>query len=516
VVQPVKAVVIVGGGTAGWLTAGLIAARHQARIKAGGFSVTLIESPDIRIIGVGEGTWPTIRSSLERMGVSETALFRECDAAFKQGGKFAGWTTGAADDAYYHPLMLPQGFAQLNLVPHWMSEARSQSFCDFVTPQGKLCDEGLAPKLITSPEYRALANYAYHLDASKFAPFLARHCTEKLGVRHVLADVVQVNQSESGDIDSVLTPQAGEISGDLFIDCSGFSALLIGKTLGVGFKDCGDILFCDTALAAQVPYETPDAPMASQTISTAQEAGWIWDICLPTRRGVGYVYSSRHSSEEAARETLQRYIGPQHRGLPAARKIPIRSGHRQTFWKNNCIAVGLAGGFLEPLESSAIVLVELSAKLIAEQVPANREIMDIVAKRFNDVTLYRWGRIIDFLKLHYVLTRRTDTAFWRDNVDPASIPERLKELLKLWKYHPPWFFDEFDRLEEVFPAASYQYVLYGMGFDSENSPEDTIDTELLASRLRQENERQTLELRSRLPKNRELLNKIHEYGLQPI
>ena len=513
--QPVKAVVIVGGGTAGWLTAGIIAARYQARMKAGGLSITLIESPDIKIIGVGEGTWPTMRASLEGMGVSETALLRECDAAFKQGGKFARWTTGAADDAYYHPLMLPQGFSQLNLVPHWMHAARTQSFCDFVTPQGKLCDDGLAPKVITSPEYRALANYSYHLDAGKFAPFLARHCTQKLGVRHVLADVVQVNQSESGDIESVLTPQAGEISGDLFIDCSGFSALLIGKTLGVGFKDCGDILFCDTALAAQVPYETPDEPMASQTISTAKEAGWIWDICLPTRRGVGYVYSSRHSSEEAARETLQRYIGPQHRDLPA-RKIPIRSGHRQTFWKNNCIAVGLAGGFLEPLESSAIVLVELSAKLIAEQLPANREIMDIVARRFNDVTSYRWGRIIDFLKLHYVLTRRTDTAFWRDNVDPASVPERLQELLKLWKYHPPWFFDEFDRLEEVFPAASYQYVLYGMGFQSEARPQDTIDTELLASRLRHENERQTSELCSRLPKNRELLNKIHQYGLQPV
>jgi tryptophan 7-halogenase len=513
-VQPVKAVVIVGGGTAGWLTAGIIAARHRARMQAGSFSVTLIESPNVKIIGVGEGTWPTMRASMERMGVSETDLFRECDAAFKQGGKFAGWTTGAADDAYYHPLMLPQGFAQLNLVPHWMHAGRGHSFCDFVTPQGVLCDEGLAPKLITSPEYRALANYSYHLDAGKFAPFLARHCRERLGVQHVLADVVQVNQCESGDIESLLTPQAGEISGDLFIDCSGFSALLIGKALGVPFEDCSDTLFCDTALATQVPYDTPDAPMASQTISTAQDAGWIWDICLPTRRGVGYVYSSRHSSEEDARATLRRYIGPQHE--LEARKIPIRSGHRRTFWKNNCIAVGLAGGFLEPLESSAIVLVELSAKLIAEQMPANREIMDIVAKRFNEVTLYRWGRIIDFLKLHYVLTQRTDTAFWRDNVDPATVPERLEELLKLWKYHPPWFFDEFDRLEEVFPAASYQYVLYGMGFQSEVPPEATVDTELLASRLRTENERQTLELRSRLPTNRELLNKIHEYGLQPV
>jgi tryptophan halogenase len=252
--------------------------------------------------------------------------------------------------------------------------------------------------------------------------------------------------------------------------------------------------------------------MPSQTIATAQDAGWIWDICLPTRRGVGYVYSSRHTTEDAARQTLRKYIGSE---LPA-RKIPIRSGHREIFWKNNCVAVGLAGGFLEPLESSAIVLVELSAKLLAEQLPANRHVMDIVAKRFNDVTMYRWGRIIDFLKLHYVLTRRTDSAFWRDNVDPATIPDRLKELLELWKFHPPWFFDEFDRLEEVFPAASYQYVLYGMGFASESSPEDIIDTELQAARMRQDIERQTTDLRSRLPANRDLLNKIREYGLQPV
>jgi tryptophan halogenase len=508
-------VVIVGGGTAGWLTAGIIAARRQAQIRSNGFSVTLIESPDIKIIGVGEGTWPTMRASLERMGVSETELFRQCDASFKQGGKFAGWTTGAEGDAYYHPLMLPQGFSQLNLVPHWFREGRGRSFCDFVSPQGRLCDEGLAPKVITSAEYKGLANYAYHLDAAKFAPFLARHCTEKLGVRHVLADVVKVNQRESGDIESLSTRQAGDIVGDLFIDCSGFSALLIGKTLGVPFKDCGDILFCDNALAIQVPFESPEEPMASQTISTAQDAGWIWDICLPTRRGIGYVYSSRHTTEEAARETLSRYIGPRHQHL-SARKIPIRSGHRATFWKNNCVAVGLAGGFLEPLESSAIVLVELSAKLLSEQMPACREVMDIVARRFNDVTTYRWGRIIDFLKLHYVLTKRTDSAFWRDNVDPATVPDRLQDLLTLWRYQSPWYFDEFDRLEEVFPAASYQYVLYGMGFETEVAPEDTVDTALAASRLLNENERITVEMSARLPKNRELLNKIYQYGLQPI
>jgi len=513
-INPVKHVVIVGGGTAGWLTAGVIAARHQGRMKSG-FSVTLIESPNVGIIGVGEGTWPTLRSTLEKMGISETAMFRECDAAFKQGAKFAGWTTGAADDGYFHPLMLPQGFTELNLAPHWLQSGEGMSFCQAVCPQEQLCEDGLAPKTITTPEYQSVANYAYHLDAGKFAPFLQRHCTEKLGVRHIPADVTSVNMAENGDIASVTTEQAGVIEGDLFVDCSGFRSLLLGKALGVGFKDCSDVLFCDTALAVQVPYPNPDAPIASHTLSTAHEAGWTWDIGLPTRRGIGYVYSSRHSSEDRAAEVLKNYIGPGHEQL-SFRKIPIRSGHRETFWKNNCVAVGLAAGFLEPLESSAIVLIELSAKLISEHMPVCREVMDIVAARFNDVTHYRWGRIIDFLKLHYVLTQRTDNKFWTDNVDPDTVPDRLKNLMKLWKYQSPWFFDEFDRLEEVFPAASYQYVLYGMGFRTEIDPLDHAATASKARQFIKENRDVTRQLRSRLPRNRDLLRKIHDYGMQPI
>jgi tryptophan halogenase len=513
-VQLIQNVVIVGGGTAGWLTAGVIAARHQGRIQKGTFSVTLIESPNVPIIGVGEGTWPTLRTTLEKMGVSETDLFRHCDAAFKQGARFARWTTGAEDDGYYHPLMLPQGFTQVNLVPHWLENEQGKSFCDAVTPQGALCDEGLAPKMITTPEYQAVANYAYHLDAGKFAPFIQKHCTMKLGVRHVLADVQSVNRCENGDIKSLTTEQAGEIPGDLFVDCTGFRSLLLGQALGVGFKACNDILFCDTAMAMQVPYETPDAPMASHTISTAHSAGWTWDIGLPTRRGVGYVYSSHHISDDEAEAELRRYIGPQAKGL-TPRKIPIRAGHRETFWKNNCVAVGLASGFLEPLESSAIVLVELAAKLISEQMPANREVMDIVAARFNDVNHYRWGRIIDFLKLHYVLTKRPEK-FWQDNTDPASVPDRLKNLLHLWKYQPPWFFDEFDRIEEVFPAASYQYVLYGMGFKTEVMAGDNSGTRSTAAGYMNENAAMTRKLRTQLPKNRDLVKKIHEYGLQAI
>jgi tryptophan halogenase len=511
---PVTNVVIVGGGTAGWLTAGVIAAKHRSRM-ATGFSVTLIESPNTPIIGVGEGTWPTLRATLSRIGVSETELFRECDAAFKQGGRFVGWTTGEADDAYYHPLMLPQSFSELNLVPYWLARGNGTTFCDAVCPQGHVCDAGLGPKKITTPEYEALANYAYHLDAGKFAPFLQRHCCEKLGVKHVLADVQHVTLTDSGDIRGLVTEQAGEIEGDLFIDCSGFRALLIGEALGVPFKNCSDILFCDTALAVQVPYDNPSAPVTTHTIATAQSAGWIWDIGLPTRRGIGHVYSSRHISDDEAEREFRAYLGPSGADLPV-RKIPIRAGHRETFWKRNCVAVGLAAGFLEPLEASAIVLVELSAKIIAEQMPVCREVMDVVASRFNATTDYRWGRIIDFLKLHYVISKRRDTVFWRDNADPATVPDRLKDLLELWQYQSPWFHDEFDRVEEVFPAASYQYVLYGMRYPTEVEPAALAGDARLAERAIRENATQSERLRATLPKHRELLRKIAEHGLQPV
>jgi len=512
--KPVRNVVIVGGGTAGWLTAAVIAAKHKDRMP-GGFTVTLVESPSTPIIGVGEGTWPTLRTTLSKAGVSETELFRECDAAFKQGGRFVGWTTGTSGDAYYHPLMLPQNFAQLNMVPHWLAGASQESFCDAVCPQGRICDAGLAPKTIATPEYEALANYAYHIDAGKFAPFMQRHCTEKLGVKHVLADVTHAVRSEDGDIHSIVTEQAGAIEGDLFVDCSGFRALLIGKEMGVGFKDCSDVLFCDTAMAMQVPYDSQSVAVTTHTTATAQTSGWIWDIGLPSRRGVGHVYSSRHISDDEAELELRDYIGPAADNL-TVRKIPIRGGHRVTFWVRNCVAVGLASGFLEPLESSAIVLVELSAKIIAEQMPVCREVMDIVASRFNATTEYRWGRIIDFLKLHYALSKRRDTAFWRDNVDPASMPDRLQDLLELWRYQSPWFHDEFDRVEEVFPSASYQYVLYGMEYETEVERGALGGEARLAERALRENAVHTDRLRASLPRHRDLLNKIAEHGLQPV
>ncbi|WP_095012057.1 tryptophan halogenase family protein [Tsuneonella mangrovi] len=515
--RPISKIVIVGGGTAGWLTAGTIAAVSRAQ-DAHPLQITLVESPNVPIIGVGEGTWPTMRRTLKRMGVRETDFIRQCEASFKQGAKFARWVTGDADDFYYHPLVLPQGYFETNLVPYWLEKTNDRSFSSRVCPQEHLCEAGLAPKKITTAEYDAVANYAYHLDAGKFAPFLQSHCIENLDVNHVLADVTGVRALNNGDIAAIETQQAGEISGDLFIDCTGMRSLLLGGHFGVPFKSCKDVLFIDRALAMQVPYEDLASPVVSHTISTAQKAGWIWDIGLQSRRGIGHVYSSSHCSDDLAENRLRAYVrslGHDPDAL-AARKISIEPGHREKFWAGNCVAVGLSAGFLEPLEASAILLIEIAAQFIAEQMPASRSAMDVVARRFNETFLYRWARIIDFLKLHYVLSKRDDDPFWIDNRREETVPESLRDLLELWHYQPPWH-DDFDRAVEVFPAASYQYVLYGMGFHTEASPRGLSPN--LASQAATLMERNEVEVRTMLgtlSPNRELLDKIVRYGLAKV
>jgi glycine/D-amino acid oxidase-like deaminating enzyme len=509
--RPVRSICIVGGGTAGWLTAGIIAARHAA-----GLQVTLVESETIGIIGVGEGTWPTMRSTLKKLGISETDFVRDCNVSFKHGAKFARWVTGEPSDFYYHPLMLPEGFPSFDLAPFWMrysAEHRdAPSFSNAVCFQEAVCELGLAPKMITTPEYAGVANYAYHLDAGRFAGFIRDHCVKKLGVRHIVDDVIGVVRSDGGDIDSVQTAKSGPLTADLFVDCSGFRSLLLGETMGVPFVDRSDVLFIDRALAMQIPYEDERSDITPYTVSTAQKNGWIWDIGLQSRRGVGHVYSSNHTSRDAALEELRAYVGDRHRDLQP-REIKITCGHRQTFWKGNCVAVGLAGGFLEPLESSALVLIELSAEMISGSLPATRETLAIIAKRYNQMTQYRWERIIDFLKLHYILSQRTDSKFWIDNRDPQSIPESLQEQMELWRHRAPGDQDFMSNCE-MFPAASYQYVLFGMGFRM-NTRDQSVDIGT-AQRAFAQNETLKARWTKTLPKNRDLLDKIKAHGLQRI
>jgi tryptophan 7-halogenase len=500
-------VLVLGGGSAGWLVAALLAAEHPE------LRITLIESPSQPSIGVGEGTWPSMRDTLRRIGLSETEFVRGCQVSFKQGSRFDGWATGAAGEHYYHPFMLPVGNGDTDAVPAWLAAEPAIAFADAVSPSPQLCDAGRAPKQVQTPEFGAVANYAYHFDAGLFGQALREHALQKLNVRHIVDHVDTVLTHQNGDIASLQTRGHGAVAADLFIDCSGLASRLIGEHFGVPLKSERDVLFNDAALALQVPYAQPDAPLAPVTIATAWAKGWIWDIGLPSRRGVGAVYSRAHASDDEAHVALQAYLdrtgAPAERGTP--RPLRFDPGYRERFWVRNCVAIGLSSGFIEPLEASALALVELSAQRLCDELPMTRAGMDAVARRFNDDFGYRWSRVIDFLKLHYALSQRDDSDYWRAHRNPATWPERLRELLPLWKLRPPARHD-FGRIDEVFPAASYQYILYGMGFRPDAATPSAV--KLQAGRACfDEAARQVRRLVPALPGHRALIQHILQHGL---
>lgn len=509
----VKRIVVLGGGTAGWLTAGVVAAEHCVHPQSS-IQITLIESPDVPTVGVGEGTWPSMRDTLRRIGISEFDLFSCADASFKQGSKFVNWRDGQQGDYYYHPFVVPRGYFDCNLVPFWQHNL-DLAFESAFSCQGQLCELGYAPKQNSTPPYAAVNNYGYHLNAGKFADLLKNHAIENLNVQYIADHVDEIIPTTDGDVRALRTRNSGLLEGDLFVDCSGLQSLLVGEFLKTPFVDKVEYLFNDRAIAVQVPYDQEDQAIFPATISTAQECGWIWDIGLPTRRGVGYVYSSLYSDEERALDVLHKYIENSANldfQTLKHKSLTIRPGHREKFWVRNCVAVGMASGFIEPLEASALAMVEFSASMIRDQLPANREVMDIVAKRFNERFTYRWDRIVDFLKLHYVLSKRGDTQYWKDNRSESSIPESLKELLALWEYNAPSRHD-FSRTEEVFPAASFLYVMNGMSRPSANMVSTKASSNYdLAKRFFEENKEVLAKFKAGLPSNRQAVEFMRQKG----
>ena len=511
----IRHILIVGGGTAGWLTACHLAKALGCHSNQA-YSVTVVESPDIPTIGVGEGTVPAIRQSLQQLGISETDLIRYCDASFKQSIRFDNWRQVKGSEAnYYHHVFDYPERQDVKLTPYWLNSSKQQSYADTVGIQSRLCDLGLAPKLISQPEYDGVANYAYHLDAAKFAALLTRHGVEKLGVKHLKAEVKQVLTAEDGSISALVTDNAGTLSADLYVDCSGFQSLLLGKALAIDFISKNDVLFCDSAIAVQVPYASVDAPIPSSTIATAQSAGWIWDIGLPSRRGVGYVFSSKYQSAEQAEQELRSYIGAQHIEL-SYRSIPMRVGYRERFWQKNCVAIGLSQGFVEPLEATGLLVYDACARMLADILPSHQKQLDAAAAQFNQHVRYAWDKVIDFIKLHYCLSDRDDTAFWRDNRDKATIPLGLQQKLTHWQHQLPSPYD-FPSRFEIFHLDNYLYVLYGMGFHTDVSAmQHRIQHSEQAAQLVASHNHYLQQARQALLPHRQLLERIKQYGLATI
>lgn len=465
-----RSILIVGGGTAGWLTAGYLA-RFFDVARNPHIRITVLESPEIGIIGVGEGTFPTIRNTLRYIGIDETRFVRATSATFKQGIRFDNWVrppVAGRDDHFLHPFEAPYHAEGHSLVAYWLlqDERTRPSFAEAMTIQNRVAEAGRAPKGPGEGDFAGPLNYAYHFDAMRMAEVLAEHARQ-LGVGHLQGLMTGVElDTESGAIAHVVTREHGNLEADLYVDCSGFRAELISGALDVPFKPVGKVLFTDRALACKLPYEQADAPLPSYTVAAAHAAGWTWDIGLAGARGIGCVYSSAHMSDDEAAQELARYTGGRSLDV-AARRIPFESGYRTRPWEKNCVAVGLAGGFLEPLESTGVLMIEAAAAMIAELFPHYGP-ADGPARRFNELMAARYEAIVAFLKLHYCLSRREEP-FWRDNAEPSSIPERLRDLLEQWRYRPPSRFD-FVLDHESFAYFNYQYILYGMEFRTDLNP----------------------------------------------
>ncbi|MES2902337.1 MAG: tryptophan halogenase family protein [Pseudomonadota bacterium] len=499
----IKRIAIVGGGSAGWLAANHLGA---ALTLDPDIEITLIESEDVPIIGVGEGTVPLIRDSLEKFGIAEVDLIADCDTTFKHGIKFVDWLNPAkhgANNFYYHPFSpaFPAGY---DVTAFMLANREQRPFSD-VGPGLAPCEAMRSPKLISSPPYQGELGYAYHVNAHKFAQLLARNAQEKFGVIHKLATIVGATQHDDGAIAALVLKSGETIEFDFFVDCSGFASVLAGGVLKIPFIDKSHQLLTNTALVQQVSTQDSD-PIPPYTKATAHAAGWIWDIPVTNRRGTGFVYSNAHMSDDVAAQTFAQYLGISSSAF-APRKIPMTIGYRQQFWSKNCISLGLAQGFVEPLEATSIFLTDISAALFATNFPRFTDDIDVLKKHCNEVVAYWWERTIDFIQLHYHISDRSDSQFWIDNAQSSTVSDTLQERLARWRLSSPKrsdFFSSFD----LFDATSYSYILYGMKFDTRQA--------LLSREQAQESAEQLMAVKQRsdqlvatLPDHREWLTRLN-------
>ncbi len=421
---PLRKIVIVGGGTAGWMTAaGLsrVFSKHDLTIE-------LIESDQIGTVGVGEATLPHLRFFNERLGIDEAEFMSRTSATFKLGIEFRDW--GRIGDSYIHPFGEYGREVRGVEFHHYWLKARQGGWPgridEFSLPvimaeQSRFGFPDQDPRSVMSSY-----SYAYQLDAGLYATFL-REYAEANGVVRTEGKIVDVSLApESGNVAAVVLERGGEISGDLFVDCSGFRGLLIGQALGAGFEDWTDYLPCDRAIAIPCEMTMENVPY---TRATAREAGWQWRIPLQHRVGNGYVFSTRFTDDERAREVLLDSL----EGKPLAdpKFIGFKAGKRDAQWVKNCVAIGLSSGFLEPLESTSIYLIQAGVTALAELLPG-RDIEDADIREFNRVMDLEYERVRDFLVLHYHATERRDSPFW-DYVRTMDIPESLAYKMELFR-----------------------------------------------------------------------------------
>jgi tryptophan halogenase len=414
-----RSIAIIGGGSAGWMTAAAL-----ANALGDSLAITLVESDEIGTVGVGEATIPPIKAFNAMLGIDETEFVKATGATFKLGIEFDGW--GAPDSRYFHPFGTHGAdFDRVGLHHWWVRQhlaGDSTPFDDYSMCKALAQENRFGPPADNPRDVRSTHAYAYHFDAGLYAR-LMRGYAEKRGVTREEGKVVDVARDpQSGRIAHVRLADGREIAADFFVDCSGFVGLLIGRALGVGYQDWTQWLPCDRAIALP---SVNNGPLTPYTRSTAHAAGWQWRIPLQHRQGNGHVYCSRFTSDEAAETVLRANIEGE--VLADPRVLRFTTGRREKAWSDNCVSLGLAAGFMEPLESTSLHLIQMGIERLIRLLP-DRHHDPLNAEEFNRATVNEWERIRDFLILHYHANSRPEP-FWRACA-AAPIPDELAYKLK--------------------------------------------------------------------------------------
>lgn len=438
-----RRVVIAGGGTAGWLTAIALVTQLGALID-----LTLVESDDIGIVGVGESTIPTTRAFHGLVGIDEAAFVRATQATFKLGISFENW--GRVGDSYFHPFGTVGRSVRLADFQHFWLEARQRGIASDYADYSLEATAARAQRFALGGD-PALA-YAYHLDATTYARFL-RSRAEPAGVKRIEGRIEQVERDgETGDIAALVLASGERVPGDLFIDCTGFRALLIDGALDTGFEDWSDWLATDSAFAVQTELVGPPVPY---TRAIAHGAGWRWRIPLQHRVGNGLVFASAYMAQDEARGTLLRSLDAA--PLFDPRLIRYRTGMRREMWNRNCVAMGLAAGFIEPLESTSIHLVMSAVTRLIQGFPFDRA-AEALRTRFNAQAREEWEHVRDFIILHYATTDRDDTPFWK-RCATMALPDSLARRVALFRESAA----AYQAQDELFRVDSWVSVMLGQG-----------------------------------------------------
>jgi len=508
-INPVSSIILVGGGSSGWMTA--LYLNRLYNIEKHTVDITVIESKDIGIIGVGEATVHSIRFFFAAMGLDEAELLRETNATLKMGIMFNNWMkpVDGKTHQYFHPFEHVQIGPGLDISSRWLLSDRKkyERFDQGASLSAHLIEQGHSPKMNGARPYEGVVPYGYHLDATLMSRFLRKKAIEA-GVVHIEGTVTQVNTCQE-NIVSIET-EYGVHQADIFIDSTGFKGLLINQLKAGNWQSFEEALPCNKAVAMQIAYDQEQVPN-SYTKATALKNGWAWQIDLVNRRGTGYVYDGNRITKEQAEAELIAHNGANAKVLKTVH-LDMNVGCRKEFWIGNCIAIGLSGGFIEPLESTGLHIINIGARLLATHLSSNN-VPQHVKDSYNKLMNGAYQDLKQFIVLHYCLTNRDDTEFWRQAQQSTDFCPELKNNLAVWRHKVCEYFDLAGGYSTTFTDENYRFILYGMQhYPQLNMQIDSASSEDLFDKL----QRKAIQTVQNTLSHEAYLQSLHDMSLAEI